>query len=337
MRKCFSNAHYLLLALLLFALTACGTTASQTAATGGDRTAGKITAKLVYPKTTGKSVASAGANVTKIRLMVTGTQIPTAKHDFNAGESLTLECYPGDKLTVTAYAYEGTTGTTFAYEGFTANVTITESVKIDDPNSVTVPPAQIDSSTPVSIQLNAPVVKEANLPCLSCHEGTRDTDGQNLVVNYKQSGHYLNDSATFTPPAGSGYDSQAGCAGCHGTSHQTLNPATAGRCAQCHFINTPKTAAGINGNHMAYTGGADNTCGGCHVTHNYKGKSGCIGCHAVGQNSNTDYLVNDNNGVRAITSEFAKRSHHVTGREVKNSDCAVCHLEGKTGNLKRSR
>jgi hypothetical protein len=39
-------------------------------------------------------------------------------------------------------------------------------------------------------------------------------------------------------------------------------------------------------------------------------------------------MVNDNNGVRAITGEFAKWSHHVTGVNLQNAHCAACHLEG---------
>jgi hypothetical protein len=58
------------------------------------------------------------------------------------------------------------------------------------------------------------------------------------------------------------------------------------------------------------------------------GSANCVGCHEVGRDAGAGY-VQDNNGVRAITAEFAKRSHHVTGRAVKDSDCAVCHLEGK--------
>jgi hypothetical protein len=40
-------------------------------------------------------------------------------------------------------------------------------------------------------------------------------------------------------------------------------------------------------------------------------------------------MVNDNNGVRAITTEFAKWSHHVTGVTLNDAHCAACHLEGK--------
>jgi hypothetical protein len=58
----------------------------------------------------------------------------------------------------------------------------------------------------------------------------------------------------------------------------------------------------------------------------------CIKCHSVGVNANTPIapaLVNDNNGVRAITTEFGKWSHHVTGVNLNDAHCAACHLEGK--------
>ena len=346
MRKSLSIAQYLLLALLLFALTACGTTVAQNAAPGTIPSAtGKITAKLVYPKTAAKSVALPGDNVTRVRLMVTGATTPTAKKDFAPLDVKNLECYPGTKLTVTAYAYNASN--VLVYEGITTNVTVEPAKMVDNPADVNGP--DILAGTPVTVQLSAPVVKTVNLPCLACHEGTRDTDGQNLVSNYKQSGHYLNDTnASFTPVAGTtpqadNSDHMAGCAGCHGDKHQDRNPAENGRCAVCHVTGVGgTTAASINANHGPQAGGALgyasaglNNCNLCHVSHNYKGKSGCIGCHAVGQNANdgvTNAYVNDNNGVRAVTGEFSKWSHHVTGVNIDNAHCAACHLEGKVAN-----
>jgi hypothetical protein len=54
----------------------------------------------------------------------------------------------------------------------------------------------------------------------------------------------------------------------------------------------------------------------------------CISCHAVGRNAGAGY-VQDNNGVRAITAEFSKWSHHVTGVALQDAHCAACHMEGK--------
>jgi hypothetical protein len=59
----------------------------------------------------------------------------------------------------------------------------------------------------------------------------------------------------------------------------------------------------------------------------------CIGCHAVGRNAGAGF-VQDNNGVRAITQEFSKWSHHVTGVALQDAHCAACHMEGKAVNGK---
>ena len=55
---------------------------------------------------------------------------------------------------------------------------------------------------------------------------------------------------------------------------------------------------------------------------------GCIGCHSTNQNAGAGF-VQDNAGVRPITTEFAKWSHHVTGVTLQDAHCAACHLEGK--------
>ena len=54
----------------------------------------------------------------------------------------------------------------------------------------------------------------------------------------------------------------------------------------------------------------------------------CVDCHAVAQAQVAPGLVNDNNGVRSITQEFTKWSHHVTGATLNDAHCAACHLEG---------
>jgi hypothetical protein len=66
---------------------------------------------------------------------------------------------------------------------------------------------------------------------------------------------------------------------------------------------------------------------------NKSSKGLCIGCHAVAQNAGPGF-VQDNNGVRAITTEFTKWSHHVTGTTLQDAHCAACHLEGKAENGK---
>jgi hypothetical protein len=305
--------QYLLLAMLMLALTACGTT--QTAGTASDQASGKladgkITANLVLAKSAAKSVALA-PTVATTRLTVTGPTIPTATANFANNTGGDLAVYPGTKLIVAANAYDSTGA--LVYEGFATDVTVVS-----------------NATTIVTIQLSSPVVKAQDATCLGCHSNTRDEDGQNLVANYKQSGHYFSLYSSNDSKNGAKYP---GCAGCHGTSHNVLDPAASGgnvanssRCTDCHGNNV---VAAINANHTAYTAGALNTCGSCHISHNLKGV-GCIGCHSVSQDASAKgNFVNDNNGVRVITTEFGKWSHHVTGRSVADVDCAVCHLEGK--------
>lgn len=303
MRNSLSKVQYLLFALLIFALSGCGASNTTTAGIDKSKATGKLTANLVLPKTTGKSVAL--PTVTTVRLKVTGSTIPTATQDFAGSTGGTLDVYPGRKLTVTAQSLDATGA--MVLEGFASDVTV-------------------DAGYPatVNITLNTPVVKAADVGCLNCHDSTRDTDKSSLVANYKQSGHYLN-TANMFPKNGS---TQAGCAGCHGTSHNDLNPAASGRCAECH--------SSINTSHTTYTGGATNTCGKCHTTHNFKlATAGCIGCHSIPQDANASgAYVNDNNGVRSIAQEFTKWSHHVTGVALNDAHCAACHLEGTVVNGK---
>lgn len=298
MRNSMRMIQYTLYGLLIFALSGCGASNNTTAGIDAKNSpSGKITANLVLPKSAGKTVAAA-VDVVKTRLTVTGSTIPTATKDFANNTGGTVEVYPGRNLTVTAQAFDA--GNVMLYEGVATNVTVDAGIP-----------------TAVSITASAPLVKAETAPCLNCHQTTRDTDESNLVANYKQSGHYSN-NGDFPLWNGS---TKAGCAGCHGTSHNDLNPAASGRCATCHAGNpTP--------NHATYTGGAINTCGKCHTTHNFKlATKGCIGCHSIPQNAGAGF-VQDNNGVRAIAEEFTKWSHHVTGVTLNDAHCAACHLEG---------
>ena len=309
MRNSLRMIQYTLYALLIFALSGCGATKTTS---GMAKEPGKITANLVLPKSTGKTVA-AQVDVTKIRLIVTGADIPTAKKDFTvtygtlaAGD--TLEVTSGSELIVTAQAYK--TDGSFLYEGFATDVTVA-------PNG----------TTTVTIQMNAPVIKAENAPCIACHESTRDKTGQNLVADYKQSGHYTNISWTTNTANGS---TLPGCAGCHGTQHNVLDPAASGRCYVCHNVTPPPAH---NGSGSLPFASFQNVCNTCHNAHNstqFVG-AGCTNCHSVKQDTATagGNVVNDNIGVRAITAEFTKRSHHITSSAPHDAQCVVCHLEGK--------
>lgn len=302
MRNSLSKVHYLLFALLFFALAGCGANSTGSTTTSKLAADGKVTAKvqLASSKTAAKTLQAVPASVTTVRLMVSGTGIPTAKKDFPAlpEGNKTIECYPGLNLIVTAYALNASGGV--EYEGFATNVIVTAG-QTTDVGTITVTP---------------PVAKAETDSCLSCHESTRDVDGQNLIVNYKQSGHYFNTNLMF-PKNGA---TMPGCAGCHGTQHNDLNPAASGRCYECH-------GAVLSARH-ASVANLQTACNTCHQPHNTAKQRSCIGCHSVARNAGPGF-VQDNNGVRAITQEFAKWSHHVTGVALNDAHCIACHLEGK--------
>ena len=112
--------------------------------------------------------------------------------------------------------------------------------------------------------------------------------------------------------------------------------ATASVCTSCHTSSTPAVVAAFNSTgHMNSNllAAEVKSCQTCHTDTPHDKGASCVGCHSFAQNAGAPF-VQDNNGVRAITGEFEKRSHHVTGRDVKDSDCAVCHLEGKKDGIK---
>jgi hypothetical protein len=267
MRNSLSKVQYLLCALLLLALTGCGASNGTTAS--ADLTGnGKVTAKLQWPngttsagKATAKSVASV-ADVTQVRLVVTGAGIPTAKTVFPvASTSGTVEVYPGSELIVAAYGLDA--NGTILYEGFATNVTVTSG-----------------STTDVgTIALNPQQVKVADANCVACHDTTKDVTGQNLVANFKQSGHYANQTWAGAPLSFAGAVAGAGCAGCHGPSHNILDPSADGsganpsatngtnvRCFDCHNLGNVNTA--LVSDHGTYYLANGNPCSSCHQVHN---------------------------------------------------------------------
>ena len=118
------------------------------------------------------------------------------------------------------------------------------------------------------------------------------------------------------------------------------NTVAGGTCANCH------TGANVGGHpgvlscspcHAAATAETQFMCAKCHTAADHtfttqnQTSGDCISCHAV-TIKHPGTVVNDNNGVRAITGEFDRWSHHVTGATLNNAHCAACHLEGKAGN-----
>jgi hypothetical protein len=190
--------------------------------------------------------------------------------------------------------------------------------------------------------------------CIHCHSTTLDTKtGTNIVNEYAQSGH--------NPKIGSSHS--PGCEGCHGggSQHNGVGPlpypdplkvATSLNlkdsngnvvttvCETCHTGNYDQPST-------LFTKGAGNfktNCANCHTASGVGSIHGvipvatmlatkdCVSCHSVAAPQHMVdgvALVNDNDGVRAITGDFQKWSHHVTGVDVNAAHCAACHLEGK--------
>ena len=336
-RICLSNLQYLLLALLLAAMIGCG--ANNAATNGGG--VGAVQARVVFPKSNGKMLASVvPTGVGSLKLTVTGTgsdginPIPVVRStmlNLTPGADATATVtgiYPG-KVTLAVQAMSNLDGTgTVVWEGYAIGV-----------------PVAAGASSPIgTINMSTPVLKADNTTCLACHETILDGTGQNLIADYKQSGHYTNSNvyaavADGTGQAGAGA-TQTGCAGCHGTQHNDASPSSSGRCYKCHgflvashrgntdLVNTSSPA-------LIHT----NNCTFCHQAHNTNAFVGgrCLSCHSVGQNvdgtAGAGSYVNDNTGVRAVTPEFQKNSHHVVGKALTDADCAVCHLEGQKGGI----
>jgi len=175
------------------------------------------------------------------------------------------------------------------------------------------------------------VARVSETGCRICHAVSTDPlTGGDIVDDFLASPHNRED---------------VGCQGCHGggAQHNGIGPIPfpnpVDRCAVCHdgtgTFGSPATTAAHVSTFFPSVGGVDR-CGSCHNAHNPLGRfvgGSCVACHAFPLNRTAfGNFVNDNNGVRAITGEFAKRSHHVTGRAATDADCAACHLEGKALN-----
>jgi hypothetical protein len=119
------------------------------------------------------------------------------------------------------------------------------------------------------------------------------------------------------------------------TGTQTLVAPGSVFCTACHNASSPYGVPA----HVAIPLNPGVSCAACHTdatghnagtgdAHSIQGLPMCIQCHSIAQKQTNATLINDNSGVRAITGEFTKWSHHVTGRAVQDSDCATCHMEG---------
>ncbi|MFZ4857318.1 MAG: hypothetical protein ACOYL3_13070 [Desulfuromonadaceae bacterium] len=280
MRNSLRNIQYLLFALMLFALTACGTSSNS------------VTPDGPAAKMTVKTVGLVSDSVAKVRLTVTGAAIPTAKQDFAGKTGGTIEVYPGSGLIVSAQALDANNAVLF--EGFAADVTVAAGTPVN-----------------VAITMNAPVVKAADSSCLGCHESTRDITGQNLVADYKQSGHYTNLSWTANAKNGSTY---TGCAGCHGTQHNDVEPSASGRCYECHAANLSlrHSAPGVPLTNARYLSPGNNNCSACHEPHNP--------INGTGKQERKDWAASGHGDVNAL----AWMDYDFTTR----ASCNACHTPG---------
>jgi hypothetical protein len=248
--------RYLLYAMLMFALTGCG--ASNLAnlanlAKNDGATTGSVTAKTVLGDSkTAKRVDSAPAEITSVQVTVTGTDnngaaIPVVRGamDLATNQGTINGIYPG---TVTL-AVKALNGNVVAYEGFAVGVVVNGGAT---------------TTLAAPIVLSPPVEKAQDKGCIACHETTLDSTGQNLVAEFKQSGHYTNSSWTdnvkFPGVVGTG------CASCHGPAHNDVNPAT-GRCAECHVA----TVTGSHSSAAFLNATNHGVCSACHNSHNPSG------------------------------------------------------------------
>jgi hypothetical protein len=314
-KTCLSTV---MVAALAMALTGCGASKLSSLA-GSSNEAGAIASKLVWKdsKTTAKSVAAAPAGVTSIQVTVTGSDdtgkaIPVVRQtstDVASNTATVTGIYPG-RVSLAVKAF---TGTTVSYEGFVTGVPVTSGGT---------------NTLASAIVMTPPMEKVVDQGCVACHENTlAGGSGQNIVAEFKLSGHYTNGSVFLgysTPLVGV---KVAGCAGCHGKNHNVPDPSGSGRCAQCHT-----TIAGTNHTTTYVASQPTTICSSCHNPHNPLGPfagGDCVKCHAFQQDfTGRGNYVNDNSGVRAVMTEFAKRSHHIITGTPKAEQCAVCHLEG---------
>ena len=317
-----SNLHYILSAILIFALTGCGANHNL----AGVQADGSIASKLVWSdgKSTSKTVglaAPVGVTFSSMNLLVTGSDangkaIPVVRGTAaGSATSVTIGgIYPG-KVTLAVKAFgKDANQQDVVYYGYAIGVDVASGVTTN-----------LDTlAVPKTIKMSASLEKLQDSACYQCHETALDRVGQSVVAQFKQSGHYTNSGTSVSDP----FPGVVGtcCAGCHGPQHNESNPAASGRCSDCHGAVLQPSHKGNSALIVA------TNCTNCHQPHDTKTfvAGRCVACHSVGQNANAvnGNYVNDNNGVRAITTEFTKWSHHVTGVALDDAHCTACHLEG---------
>ena len=164
------------------------------------------------------------------------------------------------------------------------------------------------------------VLNAGSKPCIGCHASSDPTAPANAyptsvhaIYNQSCSGCHTH---TMAPQ----------CNSCHSDAFYLTPSKLVPACAACHTSSSPHAVT-------LSQSALDTTCTTlCHTNHLHTtpAVTSCIACHNVAI-QHIGNVVNDNNGVRAITTEFAKWSHHVTGVTLNDAHCAACHLEGTVG------
>ncbi len=174
-----------------------------------------------------------------------------------------------------------------------------------------------------TITATTSVVRSVYNQCIACHNQTKV--GQ---LTYSSNHHVYSPPKlnAFNAWSSSAHKNVLTCAGCHVGANSGGHPGSISSttCVPCHagasaaLVPTvgdteSQRNTKMNAAHQALAGTSGQTC---------------TSCHAINQNAGQGF-VQDNNGVRAITAEFEKWSHHVTGVAVNDGQCVACHLEGK--------
>ncbi|MDR3579943.1 MAG: hypothetical protein P4L44_08285 [Oryzomonas sp.] len=197
--------------------------------------------------------------------------------------------------------------------------------------------------TAAAVNLNGMGVAQSNRTCDACHIAQGLDPSAAIYKAWSTSAH--NNPSSHVPLAEYGESCSTSschhvsCATCHQGASTGAHPGQP-QCSTCHnALITPAMAAnwsnscafchapaGMNNStihNAAVTANGNNANAGCIVCHSI-----AIPQHAADAGSGGAVNVNDNNGVRAITTEFAKWSHHVTGVTLNDAHCVACHLEG---------
>ena len=248
--------------------------------------------------------------------------------------------------TSVGYTYAVSTGGVLTTTSGTASNTSAMTTKFSavEPGlytvTLTMTKGAITSSNTATINVTGEGLAASNL-CLSCHTGWPQ------AVAYAGSIHshnaYASCEACHNPDGNQAHSFQTHDSTVDPSKFTVISSAAIGRvngmrngtvfCTQCHngAFAIPHAVPVPNKN--------------CNVCHTPSGTAdahsivpfatmtvaGCVDCHSVAQ-SVPGLVADNNNGVRSITQEFGKWSHHVTGVDLDNAHCAACHLEGKISN-----